>query len=124
MAHYAQLDNKNYVIQVIKVDDEHESNPNYLTDLFGENTRWVKTSYNTYLGAHSDETKEPLRKNYAGIGFFYDTRLDAFIPPKPYGSWTLNEETCGWEPPTPYPNDPGVKYDWFELGQRWERADI
>jgi hypothetical protein len=120
MAHYAQLDNRNYVIQVIKVDDEHNSN--YLTELFGENTRWVQTSYNTYLNVHSDETKQPFRKNFAGIGFFYDARLDGFIPPKPYPSWTLNEETCGWEPPTPYPNDPGVKYDWFELGQRWERA--
>lgn len=122
MAHYAQLDSRNYVIQVIKVDDEHESDPNYLTSIFGENTHFVQTSYNTYLGVHSDETKQPLRKNYAGIGFFYDARRDAFIPPQPYPSWTLNEETCGWEPPSPYPSDPGVKYDWFELGQRWESA--
>jgi len=113
MAYYAQLDKRNYVTQVIRVDDEHESNPNYLTELFGEDVNFVQTSYTGRI-----------RKNFAGIGFFYDARRDAFIPPQRYPSWTLNEETCGWEPPTPYPNNPGVQYDWFELGKRWERADI
>jgi hypothetical protein len=124
MAHYAILNDKNYVTNVVKVDDEYEGNEHYLAETFGNNVRLVQTSINTRFGIHLQGTKPPLRMNYAGIGFFYDARKDAFIPPQPYQSWILNEDTCAWEPPTPYPNEPGSKYDWFELGKRWERADI
>ena len=86
---------------------------------------WVQTSYNTYGGKHyHPETREvdkkpPLRKNYAGIGFRYDAERDAFIPPTPYPSWLLNEETCLWEAPIPYPNDETKQYIWNEEEQEW-----
>jgi hypothetical protein len=81
-------------------------------------SRWVQTSYNTYGGVHKlGET--PLRKNYAGIGYTYDNQRDAFIPPKPYPSWNLNENSCLWESPIPYPSD-GNQYKWDETTQTWD----
>ena len=77
---------------------------------------WIQTSYNTYGGQHPEG--RPLRKNYAGVGFTYDRTRDAFIPPKPFESWTLNEETCLWDSPVPYPND-GNKYMWDETQTNW-----
>jgi len=77
---------------------------------------WVQTSYNTHGGQHPEG--RPLRKNYAGIGFTYDAERDAFIPPKPYVSWTLNEDTCLWESPIAMPND-GKIYNWDEAQQQW-----
>lgn len=90
---------------------------------------WIQTSYNTKGGVHYDpETGEPsadqskaLRKNYAGIGFSYDAQRDAFIAPKLFESWTLNEASCVWEPPVAYPSD-GGSYDWNEAEQRWDNA--
>jgi hypothetical protein len=88
-----------------------------------ENT-WVQTSYNTRGGIHySPETGVAdngvaLRKNYAGVGFTYDSVRDAFIPPQPYNSWTLNEDTCLWYPPVAYPTDGGT-YDWNEDTISW-----
>jgi len=85
---------------------------------------WVQTSYNTRGGVHySPETGSPdggvaLRKNYAGIGFTYDAVRDAFIPPQPYPSWLLNEDTCLWEAPVPHPND-GKLYNWNEDTVSW-----
>ena len=115
MAHFAQLDDKNTVIQVIVIhnnelmDNGVESEAKgvaFCQSLF-PNTRWVQTSYNGNI-----------RKNYAGIGFLYDPVLDAFIPPKTYPSWSLNEITCQWEAPTPYPTD-GKIYVWDEKSYSW-----
>lgn len=85
---------------------------------------WIQTSYNTHGGKHYDpETGQEdggvaLRKNYAGIGFLYDKSRDAFIPPKPFASWTLNEDTCLWDPPVLYPDD-GNLYAWDESTTSW-----
>jgi hypothetical protein len=78
---------------------------------------WVQTSYNTYGGVHK-LGGTPLRKNYAGIGFIYNSTKDAFIPPKPYASWSLNEDTCLWEAPVAMPND-GKPYSWDEATTNW-----
>jgi hypothetical protein len=78
---------------------------------------WIQTSYNTQGGVHL-LGGTPLRKNYAGIGYTYDSQRDAFIPPKPYPSWTLNEETCQWEALSPYPTD-GKLYLWNETTTSW-----
>jgi hypothetical protein len=88
------------------------------TGLFGEPSLWIQTSYNTYGGQHPEG--RPLRKNYAGIGYTYDATRDAFISPQPYPSWILNEDTCLWESPVPYPSD-GEIYIWEEALQEWKR---
>lgn len=116
MAHFAQLDENNVVTQVIVVAnaelllDGVESETKgviFCKSLFGEDTKWVQTSYNA-----------TIRKNYAGIGFKYDSALDAFIAPKPFDSWTLDEDTAQWEAPTPYPTD-GKIYYWSEDDLTW-----
>ena len=126
MAHFAKLDIFKKVIKVLVVDDKDTQDKNgnevesigakYLHDGFGGT--WVKTSYNTVGGEHT-LGGTPFRKNYAGKGFTYDETRDAFIPPKLYASWTLNESTCRWETPTPYPDD-GKKYEWNELTTSWD----
>jgi hypothetical protein len=91
---------------------------------------WIQTSYNTRGGIHyNPETNEPsadqskaLRKNYASVGYTYDQERDAFISPKPYESWTLNEETCQWNSPIPYPTD-GQYYVWNEENQQWDLVE-
>ena len=111
MANYAKVEN-NTVTQVIVAEAD-------FFDTFVDTSpgEWIQTSYNTHGGVHSnDET--PLRKNYAGIGFTYDSTRDAFIPPQPYNSWTLNEDTCQYEAPTPYPTD-GLMYTWNEDTTSW-----
>ena len=101
MSHYAKITN-GIVEQVIRSEKE------FIESLDGE---WIQTSYNGLI-----------RKNYAGIGFTYDTELDAFIPPQPYDSWVLNKETCNWEAPVPYPADSN-EYIWNEETQSWELID-
>lgn len=91
------------------------------TGLFGDPALWVQTSYNTFGGQHPNGT--PLRKNFAGIGFSYDAERDAFIPPQTFPSWMLDEETCFWVAPVPYPNDNKV-YRWNEEIQIWEEVII
>lgn len=86
------------------------------TGLFGDPALFVQTSYNTFGGQHPEG--RPLRKNYAGIGYTYDLELDAFIPPQPFPSWVLNNETCLWEAPTLYPQD-GIDYYWDEETLSW-----
>lgn len=86
------------------------------TGLFGDPALWVQTSYNTHGGQHPEG--RPLRKNYAGIGYTYDAVRDAFIPPSPFPSWLLNEDTCLWDAPTPYPDD-GKPYYWDEDTLSW-----
>lgn len=118
MAHFAQLDDQNTVLQVIVIhnnelmDNGVESEAKgvaFCQSLF-PNTRWAQTSYNGNI-----------RKNYAGIGFLYDPIRDAFIPPKPYPSWALNEASCQWNSPVPYPTD-GQQYVWDEATQTWVTA--
>jgi hypothetical protein len=83
---------------------------------------YKQTSYNTNRGIHA-LGGQPFRKNFAGIGFLYDAQLDAFIPPKPFNSWFLDEVTCQWEAPTPYPTD-GFTYNWNESELAWELMDF
>ena len=112
MSHFAQLDENNIVRQVLVIEQEVID-----TGLFGDPKSFVQTSYNTLGGIHR-LGGTPLRKNYAGIGFTYDAERDAFIPPKPYNSWVLNEDTCQYEPPVQMPND-GKMYNWDENSTSW-----
>jgi hypothetical protein len=117
MAHFARIE-QGLVVQVIVIPDEQENNgQNFLSDGLGLLGEWIQTSYNTHGGVHFDGG-QPLRKNYAGIGFSYDPDRDAFIPPKPFESWVLNEGSCLWETPIPYPND-GNLYVWNEAMVSW-----
>lgn len=112
MAHFAQLDENNIVRQVLVIEQDVID-----TGLFGDANSFVQTSYNTVAGVHR-LGGTPLRKNYAGIGFTYDSVRDAFIPPKTFNSWTLNEDTCQWEAPVNMPTD-GKAYDWNEQTLSW-----
>ena len=112
MSHFAQIDGNNIVTQVIVIEQDVVD-----TGLFGDPNSWIQTSYNTSGGIHL-LGGTPLRKNYAGIGYTYDSTRDAFIPPKPFNSWTLNETTCLWEAPTPMPDD-GKIYSWDEETTSW-----
>jgi hypothetical protein len=120
MAHWAELNENNVVVRVT-VGDNNDPDEGYqwLVDNLGGT--WVKTSYNTLGGVHRTDGT-PLRKNFAGIGFTYDETRDAFIPPKNFESWTLNEETCTWKAPTPYPTD-GNPYSWNESTLSWEEIE-
>jgi hypothetical protein len=117
MAHYAFLNN-NIVTEVIVGKDEGEDNTDWEVH-YGNfrNQACKRTSYNTQGGIHSSGGI-PYRKNYAGIGYTYDEQRDAFIPQKPYASFILNEDTCLWEPPVPYPTD-GEQYTWNEEDLQW-----
>jgi len=115
MAHFAELNENNVVLQVIVgVDEPHDGEAIYAQTT---GTVWKKTSYNTYANQHR-LGGTPFRKNYAGIGYTYDSQRDAFIPPQPHPSWTLDEDTCLWQPPTPMPID-GKMYDWDEATLSW-----
>lgn len=115
MAHYARVEN-GIVKEVIVAEQDFIDN--LVTDKAGE---WIKTSYNTTGGIHTS-SGTPLRKNYASVGYSYDETRDAFIPPKKYASWTLNETTCRWEPPVAYPTD-GQFYNWNEDNQTWDLVE-
>lgn len=108
MSHFAKVEN-GIVTQVIVAEQDVID-----SGAFGDG--WVQTSYNTYGGQHPEG--RPLRKNYAGIGFTYDLGRDAFIPPQPFASWTLDENTCLWNSPIPYPNDEN-RYAWDETTTSW-----
>jgi hypothetical protein len=122
MAHYAFIDGNNIVTEVILGIDEGVDGIDW-EQHYGQFRGQVcrRTSYNTHGGVHS-EGGTPYRKNYAGIGFFYDEARDAFIPPKPYPSWVLNEDTCLWVSPVPYPMD-GEFYTWDESTINWVAAE-
>ena len=111
MAHFAKVVDGR-VTQVIVAEPEF-----FNTFVDSSPGDWIQTSYNTRGGVHTNGGT-PLRKNYAGIGYTYDRVRDAFIPPKPFDSWSLNDDTCLWEPPTPYPTD-GKLYKWNEETQAW-----
>ena len=110
MSHFARITAQGIVEQVIVAEQ------NFI-DTLPDKTSWVQTSYNTHGGVHA-LGGIPLCKNYAGIGYTYDSVRDAFIPPKPYASWVLNENTCLWDAPTPCPTD-GKTYNWDENAQQW-----
>ncbi len=122
MAHFAEIDSNGVVQRVLVVADEQEDRgQEFLANDLGLGGTWVKTSYNTVGGVHS-LGGTPFRKNYAGIGFTYDSAKDAFIPPKPYESWKLNNDTCLWDAPKPYPTD-GAMYSWNEETTNWEEVE-
>ena len=110
MAHFAKVEN-GIVTQVIVIDQETLNTGNW-----GDPTSWIQTSYNTQGGQHPEG--RPLRKNYAGIGYAYDAGRDAFIPPKPFASWVLNETTCLWDSPVAMPAD-NKMYRWDEATTSW-----
>ena len=123
MAHYAKVLN-GLVTQVIVAESEF-----FDTFIDSSPGEWIQTSYNTRGGIRyqpnnntpSIDQSKALRKNYAGIGFTYDRELDAFIPPKPFASWILDEETCWWNAPIAYPDD-GKRYRWNEDSLSWVEA--
>ena len=120
MGHYAFLDENNIVTQVLVVgDDQEHRGQEFLANDLGLGGTWIKTSYNTHGGVHS-EAGTPLRKNYAGIGYTYDAGRDAFIPPKPFNSWVLDEDTCLWNAPTPMPAE-GGPFMWVEDDLNWQQ---
>ena len=112
MAHFAKLGVGNKVLTVEVVSNDiainEQSGLDFLNNLYGTNDNWVQT--------YKDKSS---RKNFAGIGYKYDQTRDAFIPPKPYKSWTLNETTCLWQSPIAYPTD-GQEYKWNETTTSWE----
>ena len=130
MAHYAIINENNFVTFVHVGKDESD----IVLDNNGNKINWEtyynakRTSYNTLGGLHytngelSQDQSKSFRKNYAGIGYYYDSIRDAFISPKPYPSWILNEQSCLWESPIPYPND-GNNYFWNEEIGNWEQIN-
>jgi len=122
MAHFAKINNSNIVEKVIVVSNDvattEQAGVDFINNLYKTNDVWKQTSYNTYGGVHKLEGT-PFRKNYAGIGFKYDQARDAFIAPKPFNSWILNEDTCCWEAPVTKPDD-GQNYTWNETIQNWD----
>ena len=124
MAHFAEVNEENIVTRVLVVDNSEENNGQiFLAETLGLGGTWIKTSYNTFGGVHSNGGT-PLRKNYAGIGYTYDSSRDAFIPPKPYASWLLNEDTCLWDAPTPMPVQEGKIFKWVEEDLNWQEVLI
>jgi len=115
MAHFAKVVN-GLVTQVIVAEPEF-----FETFVDTSPGEWIQTSYNTQGGVHT-QGGTPLRKNYAGIGFTYDREKDAFIPPQPYQSWVLDEETCLWNAPVAYPNDDKI-YKWDETTISWVEVE-
>ena len=122
MAYFAKLGTGNIVEQVISINnavitdsngvEQEQLGVDFINKLYNTRDVWKQTSYNNNI-----------RKNYAGIGYHYDQARDAFIPPKPFDSWILNEDTCRWESPIPYPQD-NNKYTWNEAIKNWELVTI
>ena len=113
MAHFAEI--KDGIVQRVIVAEQD------FIDSGAVSGTWIQTSYNTHAGQHPEG--RPLRKNYAGIGYYYDSIRDAFIPPKPFPSWTLNEDSCLWDSPVPYPSD-GKMYTWNEDILNWQEINF
>jgi len=123
MAHYAFLDENNIVTEVIVGKNENEDNIDWEVQYGNFRGQSCKqTSYNTQGGVHS-LGGTPLRKNYAGIGYIYDAIRDAFIPPKPFNSWILNEDTCLYQAPVSQPDD-GKIYQWDEETLSWKEITV
>lgn len=116
MAHFAEINSDNIVTRVLVTsNDKPNEGYDWLIERFGGT--WIQTSYNTFAGEHLTGGT-PLRKNFAGVGYTYDSDRDAFIPPQPFTSWVLDEQTCQWEAPTPMPTD-GKLYYWDEETTSW-----
>ena len=132
MASFAKIENNivtivvsvvNEVLKDLNGIEQEQLGINFLKTLYNEpNAIWKQTSYNTNAGVHS-LGGTPFRKNHASIGYTYDSQRDAFIPPKPFNSWILNESTCNWNAPIPYPTD-GQYYSWNEETQNWTLQNI
>ena len=129
MAHFAKIGVGNVVVKVHVVSNDvatsEQAGVDFLNNLYKSRDVWVQTSYNTKSGVHLNGGT-PFRKNYAGVGYTYDQSRDAFIPPKKYKSWTLNETTCLWDPPVAKPelteeqiNNKNY-YSWNEETQQWD----
>jgi len=122
MAHFAKLIVGNIVERIEVVSNDiattEQAGVDFLNNLYGTNDAWKQTSYNTRGGVHK-LGGTPFRKNYAGIGWKYNQTRDAFISPKPFNSWILNEETCLWEAPVALP-DTENSYNWNENTQQWD----
>jgi|TARA_Y100000296_G_scaffold70623_1_gene85420 hypothetical protein len=124
MSHFAEVDKDGIVRRVIVIEQDMLNSGNW-----GDPNNWVQTSYNTRGGIHyAPNSHEPdggvaLRKNYAGKGYTYDQTRDAFIPPKPFPSWILNEDTCNWDALVPYPDD-GKRYTWNEPTMSWVEVEV
>jgi hypothetical protein len=124
MAHFAEIDENNIVTRVLVVDnDQEDRGQEFLATDLGLGGTWIKTSYNTIAGVHSNGGT-PLRKNYAGIGYTYDSVRDAFYAPKPFASWTLDEDTCTWNAPTPMPVEEGKFFTWNEETTSWDEIAL
>lgn len=123
MSHFAYVDENNVVINVLVIEQDAVD-----TGAFGDPARWIQTSYNTFGGVHYGPDRlpdggVPLRKNFAGIGYIYDPVRDAFMAKQPHPSWLLDEDTCQWQAPTPYPSD-GNMYTWDEATQSWVKVNV
>jgi hypothetical protein len=123
MSHWAELDENNKVLRVL-VGDNNDPNGDegyqWLIDNLGGT--WIQTSYNTHANQHPEG--RPLHKNYAGIGDTYDADRNAFIAPKPYNSWVLDENTCVWNAPTPLPVEEGKVFTWDEPTLAWVEVEL
>jgi hypothetical protein len=139
MAHFAKLGTGNIIEQVVVVSNDvattEQAGVDFINKLYNTRDVWKQTSYNTFAGLHKTGGT-PFRKNYAGIGYSYDEQKDAFIPPKPYNSWILNEDTCQWQSPIPYPitytqneinefgNPQNDLYKWNESTLTWNIVEV
>ena len=125
MANFAKLGTGNIIERVEVVSNDiattEQAGVEFLQNLYKDRAVWKQTSYNTRGGVHLTGGT-PFRKNYAGIGYKYDTSRDAFIPAKPFNSWTLNETTCQWEAPVAMPEDDN-RYNWNEETTSWDLVD-
>jgi hypothetical protein len=113
MGHFAEVDKDGVVLRVIVAEQDFIDK-----EELGPKSNWVQTSYNTRSGVHSGG-KTPLRKNFAGIGYQYDSNRDAFLPKKKYDSWVLDEDTCQWKSPKAYPADKSIDWQWDESTLEW-----
>ena len=124
MSHFAEIDGDGIVQRVIVIEQNMLNSWNW-----GDPNNWIQTSYNTRGGIHyAPNSNDPddgvaLRKNYAGKGYTYDKTRDAFIPPQPYPSWLLDENTCQWSAPVAYPDD-GKRYNWDEDNTQWVEVEF
>jgi hypothetical protein len=116
MSHFAEISDSGIVLRVIVAEQDFIN-----TGKLGDPNKWIQTSYNTSGGVHR-LGGVPLRMNYAGVGYTYDRQRDAFIPPRPFASWTLDENTCLWQAPSPRPEDDKLYY-WDEESLSWKLSD-
>tara|TARA_R100001143_G_C3281325_1_gene96818 strand:+ start:78 stop:500 length:423 start_codon:yes stop_codon:yes gene_type:complete len=120
MSHFAHIDENGIVTKVLVIEQETID-----SGKFGHPSNWIQTSYNTRGGKHyapnswEEDNIFALRKNFAGIGHTYDSVRDAFYAPQPYPSWILDESSCLWEPPIPYPDETTHRWQWDEGTQSW-----